>query len=355
LKEAGFTVDYYKGEEVTVEFYRNLPTHGYSLIVLRVHSALNAERRMLNIFTSEFYSKRRYIYEQLNDRVTAAAPLPYPAKKGDPVYFAITHKFVQSSMKGKFNHTLIIMMGCSGLKYDIAQAFLKKGAVAYIAWTQYVTAPQTDKATINVVRHLFSEKQTIEEAVTQSMKEMGQAPGYKSSLLFLPVDAGSYAVEDVDGKIKVTARKDRDQVAVSKLESTDVHGEAYSKSRDRIVELDRMVGKWKAVVLKVTDRDLDKAKEYTIGIKSEFVIPDSNLMVYVEDFLPDFYIAPTGVTALSNEPRNPATKVVISEDGKVVFRGWLFKLYPKIHPFEHSRYSIILKNHIARSYTPTNR
>ena len=29
LKQAGYSVDYYPGEKVTVEFYRNLPTHGY--------------------------------------------------------------------------------------------------------------------------------------------------------------------------------------------------------------------------------------------------------------------------------------------------------------------------------------
>jgi len=27
LKQAGYTVDYYSGENITVEFYRNLPTH----------------------------------------------------------------------------------------------------------------------------------------------------------------------------------------------------------------------------------------------------------------------------------------------------------------------------------------
>lgn len=39
LEQAGYTVDYYPGEEVTVEFYGNLPTHGYRLTILRVHSS----------------------------------------------------------------------------------------------------------------------------------------------------------------------------------------------------------------------------------------------------------------------------------------------------------------------------
>lgn len=33
LEDAGYLVDYYPGEAVTVEFYRDLPTHGYDLIL----------------------------------------------------------------------------------------------------------------------------------------------------------------------------------------------------------------------------------------------------------------------------------------------------------------------------------
>ena len=39
LGQAGYEVDYVPGEEVTVDFYRDLPTRGYELLVLRVHTA----------------------------------------------------------------------------------------------------------------------------------------------------------------------------------------------------------------------------------------------------------------------------------------------------------------------------
>ncbi len=39
LAQAGYLVDYYPGEQVTVDFYRDLPTRNYDLIILRVHSA----------------------------------------------------------------------------------------------------------------------------------------------------------------------------------------------------------------------------------------------------------------------------------------------------------------------------
>src|SRR4030067_2555141 len=61
LKKAGYAVDYYKGEEVTVEFYRNLPALEYDVIVFRVHSAYIHKYLSLSMFTSEPYSKERYV------------------------------------------------------------------------------------------------------------------------------------------------------------------------------------------------------------------------------------------------------------------------------------------------------
>jgi hypothetical protein len=40
LEEAGYAVDYYPGEQVTVDFYRELPSRGYEMLILRVHSAV---------------------------------------------------------------------------------------------------------------------------------------------------------------------------------------------------------------------------------------------------------------------------------------------------------------------------
>ncbi|TET88142.1 MAG: hypothetical protein E3J34_00925, partial [Dehalococcoidia bacterium] len=40
LEAYGFKVDTYQGDEVTVDFYRQLPTYGYNLIIFRAHSGL---------------------------------------------------------------------------------------------------------------------------------------------------------------------------------------------------------------------------------------------------------------------------------------------------------------------------
>jgi len=200
LNEAGFVVDYYKGKSVTVKFYKNLPTHDYSLIILRVHSAAyNPERRVLDFFTSEPYSESKYVSEQLKDRVRACAFAPY--EEGDPVYFGITHKFVSSSMKDEFNNTMVIMMGCDGLKYDdMAEAFVEKGAEVYIGWSGLVTSSHTDQVTIDLLQRFLIQEQTIEQAVTATMNELGADPRYESMLSYYPLDGGNCTIHDILSK-----------------------------------------------------------------------------------------------------------------------------------------------------------
>ena len=200
LEQAGYMVHYYPGEEVTVEFYRNLPTYGYELIILRVHSAAAAyqEEEFVEapvcFFSSESYSRTKYVYEQLTDQlVIASYTMPEP-----PYYFAIMPKFVTSSINGKFSNTTIIMMGCEGLNNTkMAEAFIEKGAKAYIGWNGMVSASHTDQATTQLLKHLTIEKQTMKQAVTETMMEAGSDPAYKSLLIYYPLEVGEQTIEDI--------------------------------------------------------------------------------------------------------------------------------------------------------------
>lgn len=196
LEEAGYKVDYYKGEDVTVEFYRNLPAFQYDLIVFRVHTTYIQKYLSLAMFTSEPYSKSRYVDEQMRNRVARGFIEPYHS--GDPDYLVITDKFVRYSMNGSFRDTLIIMMGCTGMKKCIASSFLQKGAKAYIGWNGLVSAEHTDKTTIRLLKQLLLERQTIAKAVGQTMKEAGTDPRHKSMLLFWPIEAGDTKVRDLE-------------------------------------------------------------------------------------------------------------------------------------------------------------
>lgn len=195
LETANYTVDYYPGGKVDVEFYKNLPTHDYSLIVLRVHSALrDPAGRPLVLFTSQPYSKKKYQLEQVTDRIVPVTYTTEEAKKGI-FYFGITPKFVRQDMKETFLNTAIIMMGCNGLTYtDMAQAFIDKGAKVYIGWSLAVSASFTDQATIRLLQHLIIEKQTIKKAASDTMKEVGPDPLYESILLYSPDSVDNYII-----------------------------------------------------------------------------------------------------------------------------------------------------------------
>jgi len=135
LQNGGFTVDYYSGEKVNVELYRNLSKHNYGIIILRVHSALAPENKPpVALFTSELVDINKYKLEILFDQLHGAGFIPY--EEGDPLYFCILPKFVSDCIRETFENTIIIAMGCNTLTYtDMAEAFIYKGAKVYIGWS----------------------------------------------------------------------------------------------------------------------------------------------------------------------------------------------------------------------------
>ena len=113
-------------------------------------------------------------------------------------------------------------------------------------------------------------------------------------------------------------------------------------------------GKWKGVVLVVEDKETKKTAEYKVNLNSELKIPNSNLKVEVGEFLPDFRMNGLEITSVSNEPNNPAVGVKVFEGGKQIFPapgkkwGWLYAKFPTMHPFEHAKYAIGLKEGLKK-------
>ncbi len=203
LERVGYSVDYYSGEEVTVEFYRNLPTHGYGLIILRVHSsATNPDRTEapVTLFTSERYDSSKHVYEQLNDQLALVGFSQDETKKGI-TYFGINPPFVTQGMNGKFQNTIVIMMGCEGLDNTLmAEAFVEKGGEVYVSWDRAVTASHTDIATADLLQNFLIGKLTLKESVRETFKKVGFDPVYKSLLIYYPLEAGEQTIENFNGK-----------------------------------------------------------------------------------------------------------------------------------------------------------
>ncbi|MDP2950392.1 MAG: hypothetical protein Q8P22_12755 [Chloroflexota bacterium] len=194
LEQAGYTVDYFAGEQVTVDLYRNLPTHDYDLIILRVHSGIVVQRdaatgqktktEYVGLFTGEPYSETKYLQEQVGRLVGRLGAGSY--YEGGPRVFSIGPQYVQDSMRGRFDDTLIVMMGCDGLRSQrTAQAFLDKGASAFVSWSQPVSASHTDAATLRLLEKLLLDGLTVGDAVAQTAAEVGPDPFYGAELRVL--------------------------------------------------------------------------------------------------------------------------------------------------------------------------
>jgi hypothetical protein len=186
LEQAGYTVDYYPGEQVTVDFYRDLPTGGHRLLILRNHSSvIGTGGEVTNdagLYTSEAYNKRKYLDEQIAQRLMVARYY-----EGGPEYFGVMPDFVRSSMRGRFNDATVIMMGCDGLRSDmLAEAFVHRGAQAVVSWSGPVGAAHTDAATERLLHHLLVGGMSIGEAVAQTVAEVGPDPTYDSVLRLYP-------------------------------------------------------------------------------------------------------------------------------------------------------------------------
>lgn len=111
---------------------------------------------------------------------------------------------------------------------------------------------------------------------------------------------------------------------------------------------EEIAGKWKAVVLEVTDKDTNEQSDVTVAIGETAPLTGSGLTVFVEAFLPSFTMAGDVFTSSSADLNNPAARIKIAdEQGQQLFYSWVFALYPATHPFEHPRYAVILKDYVA--------
>jgi hypothetical protein len=113
-------------------------------------------------------------------------------------------------------------------------------------------------------------------------------------------------------------------------------------------------GQWSGAKIIFEDKVSQSKQEYTVKLNSDFAVPNTNVRIHIGDFLPDFKMDGLTLTSGSNEPRNPALSIQVFENNKQIFPapgrkwGWLFSKVPSIHPFEHPKYGIILKEGLKK-------
>jgi hypothetical protein len=202
LEACGFEVDFYSGEKVNVKLYQQLPKYGYELIIFRAHAGLlKAEegsevvgvKRATYLFTAEEYNQMKYVREQLDDQL-----LPAEMTADFPLVFAINANFIMEKMTGRFDDTVIIMMGCSCLYLeDMAAAFTIKGASTYLGWDGSVDLGYVDQAAAGLIPSLCTGGMTVGEAVA----EIEPDPVWGAGLKFYPQESGGKTIMELIGAI----------------------------------------------------------------------------------------------------------------------------------------------------------
>ncbi|GAB4389762.1 MAG: DUF2155 domain-containing protein [Thermodesulfovibrionales bacterium] len=120
------------------------------------------------------------------------------------------------------------------------------------------------------------------------------------------------------------------------------------KGETEVVVPDSVKGQWTAVTITVEDKAAGTEKDVTIKLGDEYTIPGSSVKVKVGEFLPDFRMQENVITSNSDEPNNPAVRVTVYEGPEEIFKGWLYSKFPAIHPFQHSKYGLLLKEGVKK-------
>jgi hypothetical protein len=127
-------------------------------------------------------------------------------------------------------------------------------------------------------------------------------------------------------------------------------GHPQTGSAGRAVRVpDEVKGKWQGVKLQVAQKAGGASPQvFTVKLGGQIDIPGSKLQVKVGDFLPALQVSGNEVTSVGNDPTNPAVQVAVSENGKEIFKGWLFAKFPEMQPFEHPKYKITLVSGVPK-------
>jgi hypothetical protein len=126
---------------------------------------LREDGTAVDLFTSEEYDKNKYSqYAGLLSIAQYLVPLGESTNKS---YFAITPNFIEHF--GRFPKSIIIAMGCSSLNVTgMVQAFLDRGAKAYVGWINVVLPNDTDYETAKFLEMFLGENWTLAKSIAMT-------------------------------------------------------------------------------------------------------------------------------------------------------------------------------------------
>jgi len=174
LEKAGYRVTIFNSSDVSVEFFRELPTMGYSLIIMRVHGGRIQQPMGLFIGSGIFaepFDEKKYEREYLSGYLLKG--ITYV---GGKEYFVITPDYVREKFEGRFPNSIVVILSCySAWDRVLASAFFDKGASAFVGIDKKADLSYLDRLGLEFVKH-FTQGSDIEEAVEKVMETVGPDP-----------------------------------------------------------------------------------------------------------------------------------------------------------------------------------
>lgn len=213
LETGGYQVDLYTTKDITVDFYKELPSMGYKFIVIRSHSGITPEYDIdddepnsLALFTGEKYEENGYIFEQLfgevlkskaifqeyetSMREASGGEMMNATTSQSGTYFSVGSKFIDKAMHGKLPDSIIIVGGCNTLSNtSLADALLRRGASAIIGWDDTVGSSHNDKVILDVLTGLLVDGSDVRDVTRSAMETFGPDPEYSGVLKYHPDSA----------------------------------------------------------------------------------------------------------------------------------------------------------------------
>jgi len=191
LEAAGYQVDLYTTDEITVDFYKKLPSLNYEFIVLRTHGGPGLGGST-TLTTGEKFRENKHLSEIFNKQVGASISIIRSAEIEDQSrefllensYFDINSTFVDRGMEGQFPNSIMIIGGCSALNTTVlAESFVSRGVSSVVGWNGLVGDRDNDRITLAFLKEVLVNEIEIDDAVDLVMNNYRNSIEKDSTLL----------------------------------------------------------------------------------------------------------------------------------------------------------------------------
>ena len=174
FNSANYELDIYTTDEITVDFFKKLPSMNYDFVIIRSHAlAVWNEEPSAWIFTGEKYTKDKYISEQQSGHVSRGVPFRVSTanelgfdEASKSRLFMIGSKMITEQMDGSFPGSVIILAGCDTLALpDLAESFIYRGASQVVGWNGLIDSNNNDLVLRNLLKQTLLFNNGIEKSV----------------------------------------------------------------------------------------------------------------------------------------------------------------------------------------------